>query len=306
MADIPSVTPTVAGPSAPLRGALWMVFSCACFSVMMAMVRAATVEMDPIQVAFFRNLFGLMWMLPWVLRVGFAGLRTRRLGLHVFRSVAGTGAMFSFFTAISVIPLAEVTALTFTVPLFTTIGAALLLGETVRARRWSATAVGFLGTLIVLRPGVEALSPAAMLALLAAALIAVAMLTMKALSRTESPNAIVVYMGLLMTPLSFPPALFVWQTPTDPTTWLLLLAIGLAATGGQIGLTHAFAAADASAVLPVDFIRLVFASVLGFVLFDEVPDGWTWVGAAVIISATVYIARREAQVAAGTRKDPAP
>lgn len=275
------------------RGAVFMIASAAGFAVMMAIVRYLSRELHPFEVAFFRNLFGVLFMVPWMLRVGRDSLATERMGMHFLRSAAGLAAMLTFFTALSLLPLAEVTALTFTTPMFTTIGAALILRETVKARRWTATLVGFAGALIILRPGTEALRPEALVALAAAALMALAFLTVKSLSRTENPNAIVVMMGLLMTPMSLLPALFVWETPAAQL-WPWLLGLGLSATIGQVFLTRAFAAADASAVLPFDFSRLVFVSILGFVFFGERPDLWTWVGGGVIVAAAAYIAHREA------------
>jgi drug/metabolite transporter (DMT)-like permease len=271
-----------------------MIGSGAAFAVMMAIVRKVSADIHPFEAAFFRNLFGLALMAPWLLRSGTGVLKTGRFSVHVLRATFGLGAMMSLFLALAILPLAEVTALTFTAPLFGTIGAAVFFGEQVRARRWTATLVGLLGALIILRPGIATIQPASLLALASAVLMAAAMLSIKSLSRTEHPNAIVIIMGLLMTPASLVPALFVWTTPSR-STWVLLLGMGMAATAGQVCLTRAFAAADASALLPLDFGRLVFASLIGFLMFGEVPDVWTWVGASIIITATVYIAEREAR-----------
>ncbi len=283
---------------APTRGIVYMIGSGASFAAMIAIVRFLSSEMHTIEIAFFRNLFGLAFMVPWVLRVGLGGLRTQRFGTHLFRSLVGLAAMLCFFTAIGLLPVAEVTALTFTAPLFAAAGAALVLKERVRLRRWSAILVGFAGAIIIVRPGVETIQPAALIALASAGFMAIAVLSVKALSRTEDPNAIVVYMGMLITPLSLIPALFVWTAPT-PDMWMWLVLMGLVATLGQVMLTRACAAADASVILPFDFARLVFVSILGFVLFGERPDIWTWVGAAVIIAATVYVAHRESRLAPG-------
>jgi drug/metabolite transporter (DMT)-like permease len=281
-----------------------MIGAGASFAIMIVIVRHVSAEQHPFEIAFFRNLFGLAFMLPWIMRTGWEGLRTKRFGLHLFRALIGLAAMLCFFTAISLIPVTEVTALTFTAPLFATVGAVLVLGEKVRLRRWTATAIGFVGTVVILRPGSATLTPAALTALASAAFMAVAILSVKALSRTENPNAIVLYMGLLLTPLSLVGALFVWTTPA-PETWPWLVVMGLTATLGQLLMTRAFAAAEASAVLPFDFARLVFVAILGFLLFGERPDLWTWIGAAVIVAATVYIAHREARLGKQT-PPPAP
>lgn len=265
------------------------------FALMMVLVRHVSQAVHPFEAAFFRNVFGLALMMPWLLRSGAAGLATQRLGMHIVRACFGLSAMLCLFMAISLLPLAEVTALTFAAPLFATAGAALVLKEGVRLRRWTATLVGFVGVVIILRPGAEIVSAASLIALGAAVLMAGAMLSIKSLSRTEDPAVIVLYFGLLVTPMSLVPALFVWTTPT-PQLLLWFALIGVAATAGQILMARAFAAAEASAVMPFDFSRLVFVSVFGMVFFDERPDAWTYLGASIILAAAVYITHREAQL----------
>lgn len=266
------------------------------FSIMNYLVRIAGQEINPIEVAFFRNLFALLFMLPWLLRVGRSGLATKRLGTHVWRALFGMGAMFCWFYTVTLMPLAEAVSLNFTVPLFATAGAALVLGEVVRARRWTATAVGFLGVLVILRPGFTEVTWVTGLPILAAAFMACATLFVKSLSETESPNTIVLYMNLLLTPLSLLPAIFVWQWPSMMTL-LLLAVLGFLAAAAHIALTRAYAVADASAVLPLDYLRLPFVAAIAFLAFGEVPDLWTWVGAGIIAASTLYIAHREMRVA---------
>lgn len=277
-----------------MRGALWMILAGAAFAAMTALIRHQTSDMHPFQVAFFRNLFGLAFMLPWFWRTGWSGLRTSRLGMHGFRAAVGLVAMSCWFVAVSLMPVAKAMALSFTAPLFATIGAALFLGETVRARRWSATIFGFIGALVILRPGEIELGLPAGLVLIASACMAMAALTVKSLSRTDSASTIVLYMGLVMTPLSLIPALFFWQAPV-PVDWLWFIALGMFATIGQLAMARAFASADISAVLPFDFFRLIFAAALGYLIFAEQPDRWTWIGAAIIFTATLYTAHREAK-----------
>lgn len=278
-----------------VRGPVYMTGAALAFTVMMVLVRHISQSIHPFEAAFFRNLFGLLPLLPWLIRVRSEAFRTRRLGLHALRAGCGLSAMLLFFTALSLIPLAEATALTFATPLFATAGAALVLKEQVGIRRWSATVAGFIGVLVILRPGADLITVGAAAGLGAAMFMALAVLCIKTLARTEAPATIVLYFGVLVTPLSLLPALPVWTTPSLPLLgWCALM--GFAATAGQILLTRAFASADASAVLPFDFSRLVFVSVLGMVLFGEMPDVWTYVGATVIVAATVYIARREARL----------
>ena len=280
--------------SAPLRGAMWMMLAGASFAAMTVVIRYQTSEMNPFELAFFRNLFGLLMVLPWIWRSGLTGLKTKRLGTHGFRATVGLIAMSCWFVAISMMPVAEATALSFTAPLFSTVGAALFLGETVRIRRWMATAIGFVGALVILRPGEMEFGLPAGLVLAASAFMSMSALTVKSLSRTEKASSILVYMGLLMTPVSFIPAAFFWTTP-QPMDWLWFVALGLFASMGQMSMVRAFSSADISAVLPFDFFRLIFAAIFGYLFFTEEPDMWTWVGAAIIFSATLYTARREAR-----------
>ncbi len=296
MSEQGSPATTVAGIGAPIKGALWMIFGAAASACVAGIVRHVSAELHPFEIAFFRNLFGLVFMLPWLMRNGLGALHTRRLGLYTLRAVLGVVAMLSWFSAIAMMPLADAVALNFTAPLFGTVLAAFVLAEVVRVRRWTATAVGFLGAMIILRPGFEELSLASVIVLVAAVAMAASGTVIKILSRTESTNAIITYTVIYLTPMSLLPALFVWRTP-DMDTLLWLAALGGLATLGQFGLTRAFAAADASAMLPFDFARLPFAALIGFLAFGEQPDLWTWGGAAVIAAATIYIAHREAKVA---------
>ena len=281
---------------APIQGALIMTAAAFCFSVMNVFVRLATEQIAALEVAFFRNFFALVFMLPWLARAGLEPLRTQRIKLHLVRSFFALATMIAWFSALALLPLSEAVALNFTVPLFATAGAALVLGEVVRARRWTATVIGFLGTLIILRPGFAEVTPAMALPVVAALTMACATLTVKSLSRTESAATVVLYMTLILTPLSLIPALFVWQWPDWPTLGYL---VGLGGSGAlaHLLLTIAYTKADASAVIPFDYARLPFVAVIAFFLFDEVPDIWTWLGAAVIAASAIYIAHREAQVA---------
>ena len=280
----------------PVQGGIYMTLAAAMFSAMNLIIRLASEHVHPLEIPFFRNLFALLFMLPWALNAGISNLKTRQLKMHLIRAVVGVASMLAWFTAISIIPLAEAVALSFTAPLFVTVGAALILGELVRARRWTATAIGFIGTLVVVRPGVADVSWLTLLPIGAALLMAASMLTVKVLARTEAPAIIVFYMGLLMTPLSLIPALFVWQWPSA-TAWGLFVLLGLIASISHIFFTRAFAKCDASAVQPFDYTRLPFAALLGYLFFGEVPSGWIWLGGAMIAGSAIYIARREAQIA---------
>ena len=275
-----------------LRSCLLMIAAACFFALMSALIRLGSEELHPFQIAFFRNVFGLAFMLPLVAKAGLGSLRTDRLGLYMLRAVVGATTMLAFFWTLSTLPLATAISLSFTAPLFVTIGAALCIGEQVRARRWTATLVGFAGTLIILRPGSKTLSLPALVALGAACAMAASVLIIKVLSRTEPSNAIVTWMVLLMTPISLVPALFVWEWPSLQT-WGIVAVIGGFGTAGHMLFTRAIQSSDASLVMPFDFVRLPLVAALGYLFFDQSVDLWTWIGATIIFSSGVYIARRE-------------
>lgn len=290
---------------ASLRGALFMCGAAVAFSAMAGFIRLAAAELHPFQVVFFRNLFGLLIMLPWLMRAGLRVLATQHMGLYIGRTVLGIFAMLAWFWALTVMPLAEAVSLSFTSPLFIAAGAAVFLGEVVRARRVSATIIGFLGTLIILRPGVETISPAALVTIASAALMAGSALIIKRLSLYDPPDTIVTWMVVMLTPVSLIPALFVWQTP-PPQSWIWLFLLGLSGTIGHMLFTRSFKAADVTAVVPFDFLRLPCTALIGFLAFGERVDMYTWIGAVVIFGAGVYIAHREAKLSVPTPDKPPP
>lgn len=281
---------------APVLGAFLMIGASACFAAMNGLIRVVAVELEPVQIAFLRNLFALLFTLPWLTRCGVRGLRTKRLHLHLWRGVVGLSAMLFWFTSVANLPLSEAVALNFTVPLFATAAAAIFLGEVVRARRWTATAIGFLGVLIILRPGFVELTPMMGLPIAAAAFMAASVTLVKMLSRTESSITIVMFMNLVLTPLSFLPALFAWRWPSAEI-WLAAAGIGFLATLAHIMLTRAYGMADASAIIPFDYMRLPFVALIAYFAFGEVANSWTWIGAAVIAGSSIYIAWREVAAA---------
>ncbi|HKK30070.1 MAG TPA: DMT family transporter, partial [Alphaproteobacteria bacterium] len=277
-----------------LKAALLATLATLFFSCMSILIRHVSAELHALEIVFFRNLLALAWMTPWLIKVGPAGLRTKRIGMFSFRACISVVGMTSGFWAITLIPIAEATALSFLAPIFATVGAALFLGEDVRLRRWAAVIIGFVGAMVVLRPGEEMIQFGALLALVNAVAMAGNKLVLKSLTRTEKPEAIVTYMVLLLTPMTFIPALFVWQWPTwEALAWMVLLAG--CGTVGHMCITKATGYADLTVVMPFDFTRLPLSAVLAFLLFAEVPTVWTWIGGAVIFASTFYIARREAQ-----------
>jgi len=277
---------------APLRGVFFMLVSTLLFTGMQVTVRHVSEDLHPFEVAFFRNFFGLLVVAPLLFRFGFGVLRTPKIRLHALRGGLQTMGMMLFFTALTLAPLAQNVALSFTAPLFTTILAIVILRERAGWRRWAALIAGFVGAWIVIRPGLAVVNTGALLVILSSCVWAGSMIIIKILSRTESSLTITLYMGLFMAPLSLIPALFVWQWPGGQALIFLVL-VGAFGGVGHLALAQAFKESDATAVLPFDFMRLIWASALGFLVFAEVPDVWTWIGGAVIFSSTVYIAFRE-------------
>jgi drug/metabolite transporter (DMT)-like permease len=279
---------------------LWSLFGTVTGGLMNVLIRAAAAELDPIEIVFFRNFFALVVMVPFIVRLGPGALRTSKMGFYTLRAVVAFLSMITWFIGITIVPLATATALNFTAPLFATILAAMVLGEQVRVRRWSAIALGFIGVIVILRP-FGPLDLDMLVLLFSAATAAMGSITVKFLSRSEPAVAIVSYMVIYLTPISLVPALFVWQWPSLVTTGYLLL-LGFCGVLSHFGVTRALAAADASAIAPFEFLRLPYAALLGFIFFTERPDAWTWIGAAIIVGSSLYVAHREAKLA---RQNPA-
>jgi drug/metabolite transporter (DMT)-like permease len=277
-----------------LRGIILMCVSTVAFSVMHGLVRFVSDVLPPFQIAFFRNIFGLVFLLPLLMRSRFSVLRTNRIGLHALRGVINIGAMLMFFTALSISPLAKVTALSFTAPIFMAVLAVLILGERFRIHRWMAIVFGFAGMLIILRPGIIAIDTGALLVTGAAALWAVAMVIIKVLSRTESSLTIVAYMGIFLGVFSILPALWVWQ-PFGLQTLGWMALIGLFGTIAQMSLSQALRETDPTALMPFDFLKLIWTALIGAWFFAEIPDIFTWIGASVIFASGLFIAWRERQ-----------
>jgi drug/metabolite transporter (DMT)-like permease len=262
------------------------------FSMVSGMIRHVSADLHPFEIVFFTSLFGFPVVLPWLVRDGIKPLRTKHLGLHFLRVAMGVTAMMIAFFAISFTPLALVTALNFLSPIFTAVIAVLFLGEVMRIRRWIAILVGFAGTLVVLRPGIEPIEFGAMLMLISALFGGTAMLCIKLLGRTDTSVTITCYAVALRSPMALIPALFVWQWPTG-TQLLWLSVMGILFTASTMSLAQAFRDAEANVVAPVFFFQLIWTAAIGYVFFAEVPALYTWIGAAMIFASTTYVAYRE-------------
>lgn len=270
-----------------------MTASAILFGLMAVVLRLATEQVSSFEAAFFRAFFGLIFALPLLIKPGFALLRTSRFRLYLLRSLTGAASMLASFWALAHLPLAQAVSISYSTPLFVTIGAVFLLGEIVRARRWTAVALGFVGVLVIMRPGSVHFSTDMLIALLGAAFAASSYISIKFLSRTEPPDAVVIYMSLIMSPVALIPALYHWTWP-DATGWLWLVLTGLLGTIAQILMTRAYEAGDVSALVPINFLQLPVVVLGAYFLFDQKLDAATAIGAGIIIGANIYIAHREA------------
>ena len=278
-----------------MRGALWMVAASTCFAIVTVLVKILGAELHPFAIVFFRSVFGVTVILPFLMRHGLTISRTRRPGLHLIRLACSTVSITAAFYAITHMPLAAATLLSFTRPLFMILLAVLLLCEVVRWRRGLATLVGFSGVVIMLRPTGMILQSAAFSALLSAAAISGALAIIRQQAAEDGPITLMAWYAFRLVITTLVPALPVWQTP-DGMQWVYLLAVAVFSSAGQYLLIRAFAIGEATVMNPIDYMQIILAALLGFVFFSEIPSIWTGVGAIVIVVSTLYILSHEAQV----------
>lgn len=285
-----------AGLDANLQGAAWMVVAATVFSINGVLVKELAFSgMSFWQIAFARAFFALLPLMPFLWRNGVAALRTDYPLTHLGRAICGAGAMTAGFYALTELPLALVTALGFTAPLFTIVLSAAILHETVRWRRWSATLIGFLGMLVMVRPGGVVFEPAMLAAIGMALGIACSVILVKRFPRGESQTAMLTWFCLASILTSAGPAIHLWQAPTLEQ-WLLLIGVGLVGVAAQAMIVQAYRTGEASFVASFDYSRLIGAGILGYLFFAEVPDLYTLLGAAIIVGSSIYIAHREARL----------
>lgn len=280
-----------------VRGYLWAFGATLSFTLVEAFAKAASrAGIGTLQITFFRCAVGTLVVVPFLVAAGRTALRANWIMGHVVRTIAGYSSMVCSFYAIAHLEFAEAVALGYTRPLFLVVLAVIFLGETVRWRRWAAIAVGFVGVLVTARPGMGTASLATFVAIFGAISVAVVGVIIKQLSTTERPEAVIFYFGIFASIVSLPPAIAVWQ-PMDPLIFVLLVLIGAVGSLGQYCVIRAYRLVEATSVEPIDYVKLVFATAIGFVFFAEWPDIWVFAGAAIIIASTLYITRREARLA---------
>lgn len=276
----------------PTAGIIWMCLATLISSISGGLVRELGGEIPIFELVFFRNLIAVAVLIPIVMRQG-VGLPDRsQFTVFGFRIFFAFTAMVLLFYALARMPIADVYALQYTIPLFTILLAVVVLNQKADVHSWAACFVGFLGTLIVMRPGIIEITLAALAALTAAFLTAGSNTTIKLLAKKNSAEAITMWTNFGMLPLALIPTIFVWVTPTVEQ-WPLVIGVGVISSIGGYCFTRAVSAADARIVQPFQFSRMIFATAIGWIMFSELPDVWTWIGAAVIFGASYYIVYRE-------------
>jgi drug/metabolite transporter (DMT)-like permease len=278
------------------RGALWMLASAITFTVMTMLIKFLGEDYSAALQTFYRQLAGMIVLLPLMLNNPRAVFRTTRPGLLLFRSTGATLGMILGFYAYQKMPLADANALSFTRTLWMVPLAAFVLKERVGPRRVSATVVGFLGALLMLQPSAQGNMgwPAAAI-LVSSLLFAFTVTGMKVMTRDHSTTTLMAWSAVLGFILAIPPALLVWRWP-EPVDLALLAAMGVLGVITQACYIKGMTAGDAAVMAPIDYTRLVFAIVLGYALFGDIPNRMTLVGAGIVIASTIYITWREAQI----------
>ena len=277
-----------------LRGALWMGGAVLSFSLMAVAVRELLRTLGSFEILFLRSAVSLAIMIAVVAAMGRERLRTRRFGLHVLRNLFHFSGQYAWVYAIGMLPLAMVFAIEFTMPVWSAVLAVLLMGERLNQGRVVMLALGLIGILVILKPGVDAVPPAAIIMLLGAFAYAATMISTKELAKTDSALAVLFWMSVIQVPLALVPALQQWVTPRlVDLPWVL--AVGAAGLSAHFCLTRSLRIADATLVIPIDFLRLPLIAVVGAAFYGEPLQASILIGAAVIFAGTYYSIRRESR-----------
>jgi drug/metabolite transporter (DMT)-like permease len=281
----------------------WMALGGLLLATMNALMRVMTRELDSFESQFLRYLFGLAVMLPLLWRHGLAAYKPRNMRGQWWRGAVHAAALTLFFFALPHVPLADMTSILFTTPIFTLIGAALFLKEKVTSARWLAAGLGFAGMIVVVGPHLSGKGVGlwSLVMLSASPFFAASFLITKALTRTDAPDTIVMWQNITVTVFALPLALLNWTSPTL-AQWGIFLACGLLGSLAHMCMTRALSLADISATQPVKFLDLIWSSVLGLILFGDHPTASAIAGGAIIVASTAWLARRESMERAARTK----
>jgi len=270
-------------------------------AVLASSVKFLSSDLHPITISFYRCLFGLILISPFVIRNNFAAIKTKNIKLQFGRSMINIISMICWFSAIGIMHFEKATALGFTTPLFTTLLAVILLGEVIRFHRTSALIIGFIGIMVIIRPGYLPLEYGTLLMLIASFSFSFVLIFVKKLSALDSSLTIIFYHLLFMTPVFFILFLF-YLEPISIKHILVFIIMGTAGLLAHWCMTQALKFGDTTYVMPLQFTKLIWASLIGLFLFSEKPDLWTWIGGIIIFISVVYIGYRESFKKKGTSK----
>ena len=283
-------------PSAA-QAAFWMLIIGSLVTFTLVFARKVSDQIHVFEIVFFRSVFGLMFMVPWMIRRGLGAMKIkRRYGIITLRSMLAFFGSAAFFFAATLMPLADVTSIIFIRPIIAAIAAIIILHEVVRLRRWTAIILGMVGALIIVRPGFAEVNIGIVFALVTVCTLTWNTINLKILTRDETSDALAIWHMILMLPLGAIACIFVWTTPTLVHLFWMFL-IGMCEMTSQRCMSRGYKAADTTVIMAFSFLRLPVAAILGFALFGEVPEIWVWLGAIVIACSSIYIAHRESVIA---------
>ena len=274
----------------PIKSGIWMSISAVMYVISIAIGRHLAPTIDVFQIAFLRNLFAMLFMLPWLMNAGLAAMQTKQVGLHIVRGMMSSINVTLLFAAVALIPIAEMSAINFLQPIIGAAVAGIFLGELIGKRRWLVIFLGFLGALLIIRPGFSEFNLGIGYALGSALAGALVSILIKTLVRKDPPDTIAAWLFLTQTLILLVPTIFVWKPPSLPE-WGFFSLIGLMSVILQRTYNRGIQAADISIAMPFNFTRLIWASLLGWIVFSEFPDVWTWIGGVIIFISSIWLTK---------------
>lgn len=274
----------------PVRSGIWVSISAITYAVSITIGRYLAPQIPVFEIVFLRNVFAMVFMVPWLTRAGLGAMHTTRLRRHFLRGAVSTINVTAQFAAVAYIPVADMAAINFLQPVIGSAIAGLALGEFIGGKRWTAIMIGFAGALVMIRPGFAMVNVGEAFALCSAVAGALVSILIKTLVRTDPPDSIAAWLYVTQTLILAAPAVIVWRPPTS-REWLLFATVGLASVILQRTYNRGLQAADVSIAMPFNFTRLIWAALLGWLVFAEFPNVWTWAGGTLIFAASLWLTR---------------
>lgn len=275
----------------PVRSGIWMSVSAITYVVSIAIGRYLAPSIEVFQIAFLRNAFAILFMMPWLMNVGLVAMRTNQIGRHIIRGFMSSTNVTLLFAAVALIPIADMSAINFLQPVIGAAIAGFVLGEVVGRKRWLTILIGFVGAIVVIRPGFAEFNLGMAYALGSAVAGALVSIMIKTLVRSDPPDTIAAWLFVTQTLILLVPTLFVWKMPSLEE-WGLFAFIGAMSVILQRTYNRGIQAADISIAMPFNFTRLIWAALLGWLIFAEFPDFWTWLGGTIIFVASIWLTRQ--------------